>query len=68
MKELLSRIKSENDKKLLADVTHALNELYEASYEYQCSAHFSYDTKENCQIALRFEDALLQADKLLEGN
>lgn len=56
------------DKDKLAEAIHALNELYEAAYEYQCSAHFSYDTKDNCQVALRFEDALLQADKVLEGN
>ena len=56
------------DKERIAELTHVLNELYDAAYEYQCVAHFNYDTKESCAVALTFENALYKADKILEGN
>lgn len=58
--EVISKLKKENDKKRLAEAIHALNDLYEAINHYT--------DKYGLNDCLELEEALEQADKVLEGN
>jgi hypothetical protein len=52
--------------KQIAELTHALNELYDVGYEIY--SHFDLDANFDGVLDTRLRLALKQADELLEGN
>lgn len=56
----------DKQQKQIAELTHALNELYEIGYEIH--SQFDLDVNFDGVLDTRLSLALKQADKLLEGN